>query len=159
MSLLDKAVDQLAARVDDKVPGWLASGIVRARIHIDEHPTAPLVLAEGAELDLDAVARTVVDAVDEEQAGLAEFGRARLVSAIALTGLGRKQDARFRWLTREATFDERRAASATADARAESLAEKREAAWEAFERFVQKIVEKAGPIALDIALKLLIGAL
>lgn len=159
MSLLDKAVDQLAARVDDKVPGWLASGIVRARIHLDEHPTVPLVLAEGVELDVDAVARSVVDAVEEEEAGLAEFGRARFVDAIALTGLGRKQDARFRWLTHAATFEERRRASASADQRAEALADRREAAWDAFERFVQRVVEKAGPIALDIALRLLLGAL
>lgn len=154
MSLLDKAVDELAARVDDKVPGWLASGIVRGRIHLQEHPTQPLEVGD-AFLDVDTLAEGVLDAAEVEQAGLAEFGRARLLDAIALTGLGRRDEARQRWLMREATFDERRAASAAADGLALSLAERREAAWEAFERFAKKV----GMVALRVAVPLLLAAL
>lgn len=154
MSLLDKAVDALAARVDDQVPGWLASGIVRARVHLEEHPTQPVELGGGV-LDVDSLAEDLLDAAEDEQAGLAEFGRARLLDAIALTGLGKKDEARRRWLMHEATFDERRRASAAADARAESLAERREAAWEAFERFAKKV----GMVALRVGLPLLLAVL
>lgn len=154
MSLLDKAVDALVIRVDDQVPGWLASGIVRARLHLEEHPTPPVELGGGV-LDVDSLAEDVIDAAEEEQAGLAEFGRARLLDAIALTGLGKKDEARRRWLTRDATYDERRAASAAADGLAVSLAERREEAWEAFERFAKKV----GMVALRVAVPLLLAAL
>lgn len=154
MSLLDKAVDTLAARVDDQVPGWLASGIVRARVHLEEHPLEPVELGGGV-IDVDSLAEDVLDAAEEEQAGLAEFGRARLLDAIALTGLGKKDEARRRWLAHEATFDERRRASAAADALAVSLTERREAAWEAFERFAKKV----GMVALRVAVPLLLAAL
>lgn len=153
-SLLDKAVDKLAGEVDDKSAGWLAAGLVRARQGIQAHPVGQFEVG-GAYLDVDDLALGMLDAAEEEQAGLAEFGRARLLDALALMAAGKRDEARRRWLMHEATFQERRGASFAADQRAEGEAQRREAAWEAVERFLAK----AGMVALRVGLPLLLAAL
>jgi hypothetical protein len=153
-ALLDKAVDHLAKQVDDRSAGWLASGIVRGRQQLLERPPALVQLA-GAELDLSDLGLQLLDAAEEEQAGLADFGRAKFLDAVVLTGLGRKDEARRRWLREEASFAQIIAAGEADDARALAEAKRRKEAWEAFERFAAK----AGMAAIRFGVPLLLAAL
>jgi hypothetical protein len=151
-ALLGKAVDHLAKQVDDRSAGWLASGIVRGRQQLGR---LGKVQVGDAYLDLDDVGEQLLDAAEEEQAGLADFGRAAFLDAVALTGLGRKDEARRRWLREEASFAQIIAAGERDDAKALAEAKRRKDAWEAFERFAAK----AGKLALQIGVPLLLAAL
>lgn len=144
MSLLDKAADKAHAVVDEEADDWLRKGVVAGRKYLDRLDP----------VERDAAARAL-DLVEEHQDALADVGRARLLAAIAWTGLGETERARRAWLAGGATFAERRAASAVSTARTLEETQRREKAWEEF----QKFAKEAGLVALRVVLPILLAAL
>lgn len=145
MSLAGELIRRAGDAAEDLTEDGIQVGAAKARELAHAH------LSAGDR----AAADDLLDELVARRGQLAVAAKSEVVGALALLGVGARDEARRAWLAGGATFLERRAASAGSTAATSAATEARTAALQALE----EIAAKVGALAVRVAVPLLLAAL